>query len=150
MFYLSDWYVKKEYSSEPCKVLWSDKFNSILRRIENFSDKHPSTLYLCNKVQEILIYFFHKFKIVWEKRNHMIRISDKELYKALYPIILDDITKLSDRSLIYYMSLLEKYGEKELNTWGFEERPPKKVGFLKKLWYNITFKVYDNYQEQKK
>ena len=136
MFYLSDWYVKKEYSSEPCKVLWSDKFNSVLRRIENFSNKHPSTLYLCNKVQEILIYFFHKFKIVWEKRNHMIRISDKELYKALYPIILDDIT--------------EKYGEKELNTWGFEERPPKKVGFLKKLWYNITFKVYDNYQEQKK
>ena len=30
MFYLSDWYLKREYNDEGRKVLWSDKLNSIL------------------------------------------------------------------------------------------------------------------------
>ena len=132
MFYLSDWYIKKEYNDEPCKVLWSDKLNSILSKIENFSDKHPSTHNLCNKIERVLLYCFHKFKIIWERRNHFVRYSDKEIYRILSPKIHDDIRKLCDQDLISYICLLEKYGKKELDTWGFEKRPRKKIGFLQK------------------
>ena len=123
MFYLSDWYVKKEYSSEPCKVLWVNKLNSILGKIENFSDKHPSTHNLCDKIERILLYCFHKFKIVWEKRNHMIRISDKETYRILSPAIHNDLRNMYKDDLIDYIHLLEKYGKKELDTWGIEKEP---------------------------
>lgn len=142
MFYLSDWYIKKEYNDEARKVLWSTKLNSILDKIDNFSDKHPSMHNLCNKIGRILLYFFHKFKIIWERRNHLVRYSDKETYRILSPIIHDDVRKLYKEDLISYICLLEKYGKKELDTWGFEERPHKKVGFLKKIWYNITLKAY--------
>lgn len=142
MFYLSDWYIKKEYNDKVRKVLWSSELNSILRKIENFSDKHPSTHNLCDKIERVLLFCFHKFKMIWEKRNHLVRYSDKEIYRLLSPTIHYDIHSLCNKDLISYICLLEKYGKKELDTWGFEEKPRKKIGFFKKLWYKITFTVY--------
>lgn len=142
MYYLSGWYIEKKYSGEPREVLWSSELNSILTKIENFSDKHPSMRNLCDRIERILLYFFHKFKIAWERSNHLVRYSDKETYRVLSPIIHDDIRELCKEDLISYVCLLEQYGKKELDTWGFEERPHKKVGFFKKIWYNITLKSY--------
>ena len=82
------------------------------------------------------------FERLWIKRNHLVDYSDKETYRILSPTIHNDIHKLYKQDLIDYICLLEKYGKKELDTWGFEERPHKKVGFLKKIWYNITLKAY--------
>jgi len=140
MFYLSDWYIRRESNAEPRKVLWSGKLNSILSKIENFSSKHPSMSNLCDKIERVLLYCFHKFKVIWERRNHLVRYSDKEDYRLLSPVIHDDIRKLCDQDLICYICLLEKYGKKELDTWGFEKKT--KIGFFKRIWYNLTLKVH--------
>lgn len=97
---------------------------------------------LCNILNTLQFKFFLKLYNFWVKKNHLVDYGDKETYRILSPTIHDDISKLCSQDLIYYICLLEKYGKKELESWGFEKRPPKKLGKLKKLWYDITLTVY--------
>ena len=104
---------------------------------------------LSDKVSQIYLHvpFYSQYQYpypyrLWVKRNHLIDYGDKETYRILSPKIHDDIRNMYKDDLISYICLLEKYGKKELDTWGFEERPSKKIGVLKKIWYNLTLKVY--------
>ena len=145
MFYIGDTlygYSKKEYGKNSYKLPWIDILNSVLKYIDDFSDKHLRIKKLCVVTEKMLCAISTFFERLWVKRNHLVDFSDKETYRILSPIIHDDIHKLSNQDLIYYICLLEKYGKKDLNTWGFEERPRKKIGFLKKIWYNLTLKAY--------
>ena len=135
-------YSKKEYENTYYKLPWGDKLNSVLEYIENFSNKHLGVKKLCVIIGKILCVISMFFERLWVKRNHLIDYGDKETYRILSPKIHDDIRNMYKDDLISYICLLEKYGKKELDTWGFEERPSKKIGVLKKIWYNLTLKVY--------
>ncbi len=139
MFYLSNTYSRKEYFDETHFPPWIKKLNSVLDIIDNYSKRWHCVIWKIEIILCKLSYYLQKF---WIKKNHLVEYGDKESYRILSPIIHDDISKLCSQDLIYYIALLEKYGKKELDTWGFEERPRKKVGKLKRLWCDLTLTVY--------
>lgn len=133
-------YSKKEYGNTKYRVPWAKKLNSILKYIDNLSNKHPFIKKLC--IEKLLCKISTLLERLWIKKNHLVEYSDKEIYRLLSPSIHNNITKLCEQDLICYIRLLEKYGKKELDTWGFEVKPPKKVGKLKRLWYDLTLTVH--------
>jgi hypothetical protein len=141
-FYICYWYSKKEYNDGKYNI--QTDINNIRDLMDYYSQ--TSKYFLIRKICELLFQTINKyswkFEKIWIKKNHLVDYGDKESYRILSPAIHDDLQNMYKGDLIHYIYLLEKYGKKELESWGFEKRPPKKLGKLKKLWYDLTLKVY--------
>ncbi len=78
----------------------------------------------------------------WVKKNNLISSWEKELLletldsKDVVPGFLEQFVQ---KTCVTGYRLLSEYYDGKI---GFEKRPPKKLGKLKRLWYDLTLTVY--------
>lgn len=128
---------KKEYDEE-YTFPWLRIINTILEFTAYYFKEKSYKRIIVNPLAK----FTTILSKIWRKKNHLVDSSDKYTYKILSPVIKEGLDGMYKQDLIYYICLLERYGKKELDTWGFEKRPRKKVGKLKRIWYNLTLTAY--------
>lgn len=83
-----------------------------------------------------------KIQQCWIKKNNLMPYYTKRAFEKLHPIIKDDPYKLEKVDLIYYIDMVKEYPKEVIDSLGFEKRPRKKVGKLKRIWYNLTLTAY--------
>ena len=135
-------YSRKEYDGEEYEEPLKNEVYIIMNLLHYCKDRYPFTNKLCKLLKNFVFQCFLFISKIWRKKNHLVDSSDKYTYKILSPAIKAGLDDMYKQDLIYYTCLLEKYGKKELDSWGFEKRPHKKVGKLKRIWYDLTLTVY--------
>ena len=78
----------------------------------------------------------------WIKKNDLISKVFKHNLKLLLSVAsIEEAQSLYKDDYLYLINAIKELG-KDIDRLGFEKRPRKKVGKLKKIWYNLTLTVY--------
>ena len=93
------------------------------------------------KASQHLSYIIHlisdKLENYWVQKNNLIKSGAKYYLKLLWPY-KDDLDFLKEQGKYEYI-LMETYRNEDI---GFEEKLRKKVGKLKRIWYDLTLTAY--------
>ena len=139
-------YVKREYDDGK---IYHAPFDAIVQIIINLKgyyineNKHPRLQKICdfiwNSIDDNIL---EKLRLYWCRKNHLMFYSTKEDFRYFLPKLKNNPEVLEANDLLYYIKFSRWFTKEEIDSIGFEKVTPKKVGKLKRIWYNLTLTAY--------